>query len=1310
MTKKLKKSLATLLAMSMILSMASVSAFANEPENDETENQIVVCAELEGCTEERHAEGCPLYEVPEEPEAGEPVEGSEQDPVENENQSDGEETDGEPVADEEPVVDEDIAPIAKDGEESDTDMWSASEIVISNVASLKEFAAKVNSGTTFQGKTVTLGADLDLANEEWTPIGNEGNPFQGTFDGGNKTIRNLTVTGAESFVGLFGRTTTPAVVKDLTVNNAAVSGQKCVAALVGSAYTGSVTNCHVTGDIRITGNYDVGGLTGYGYAKLENCSVVGENGSSVTGVYQEANLEGDNVGGLIGYFAEGSSAMTNCHAENLAVTGTRKVGGLIGSTHADRSLVDCSAKDVTVGTNATAEYAAENTKTMGIGGLIGLFNGSSGGRLENCSVENVTLSNPGNVIAKMGYVSGGGRTSEEFSAPEMTFVNVTISGTNTGTNANIHSPALSGNGIMTENTVAQVGDNYYESIQAAIDACPDNGTVKVLADTDESITLPLRSITLTSEGETKPVLTGKVSFAGGAMPEGTQMTIENLAFENTYIHLVAWSQTTNLDKMGGLTIRNNTFAGTPDEAGSIYAIHINNGDMAVNNLTITGNVFTNCGTGSGGCVFTTACGDLVVTGNEFRNSTMNALTLIGKDSTGNKTASAVISGNVFDGWAAQPENRTDGRAMRLSYFDCDVDLTQNSFVSTNPPEEYIKLTDGKKADVDKCYWGGEAPSIDKLLGVSPVLSYYTDAEMTHLVVSTSAVAEAGGNYFTTLQAAIDAAEDGETVTLLKDTVENVKVSNQIILNLNGKTLTNADKGSIGNEAMTIWVAVSGDLEVIGSGTVQITKAAGAAVFNQGTVTLSGGTYERPEGTQGYVLFNSVGAEMTLNEGITASSADPKSSLAAFDAGKNGPRSTVTINGGTYTSINTTLKNDANTDLVINGGTFNTSTHYALVNYDKATINGGTFNGSLWNSTGVAGVGELTIKNGEFNPTVGTGKDLIINGSAGTVSISGGTFSNEVSAEYCAEGFLPIANANGTYGVTDEPLAITPNRTSQSGAGAVTLTVTPAGLTADVEVTCGIESVTLTDNGDGTWTTSRLPNTTATYTFTVKAGETEATCTVSVSRYVAPSVPDTDDEDLGDDDTPLTDRPWLFTDVKEGDYFYDAVKRLFDKDIVGGTTETTYEPYADATRGMVAVILYGMAGNPDVTGLEMPFSDVRESDYYYNAVLWAYENKVIGGYPDGTFQGEKTISRAELAAVLHQYGVEKLGLADTKGDLSVFIDEAEVENWSREHLEWAVGMEIMHGDNAKKLMPLDLSIRADMTIMLNNLELLVSDEE
>jgi len=501
------------------------------------------------------------------------------------------------------------------------------------------------------------------------------------------------------------------------------------------------------------------------------------------------------------------------------------------------------------------------------------------------------------------------------------------------------------------------------------------------------------------------------------------ITFEGLTIEGKFDFACSGTQT----DVDGITFRNCKFTGAGTESTVGAAIRMQT-DLAdcYRNITVDGCEFTNYFQG----LFTQGLENVTVRDCKFTTMGHNAIAL--QNGASNTVRGTIeISGNIF----------TDGkdRAIRFGNIGENAEIT----VSGNTAVDFAD-SDG---EVMKAGTVGGSASITVAEDNNWGDGHVHDALLP--------VAKIGNKSYPTLQAAIDAAKSGETVVMLKDAVENIQVSNRVVLDLNGKTLTNADEGSIGNEAMTIWVKAGGALEVVGEGTVKITKAAGAAVFNQGTVTLSGGTYERPAGTKGYVLFNSVGAEMILNEGVTAVSADPASSLAAFDAGKNGSRSTVTINGGTYTSINTTLKNDANTDLVINGGTFTTSTHYALVNYDKATVNGGKFHGRIWNSTGIAGVGELKVEGGNFD--VAEDKDVIfVNNGEGTIAVSGGTFSRDVS-EYCVEGMQWDEETGGIVAKVEEnTVAVVGDVAYESLEAAVA--AAPAGGSVQV-----LRDVTLTES-------------------------------------------------------------------------------------------------------------------------------------------------------------------------------------------------------------------------------------------------------
>ena len=292
---------------------------------------------------------------------------------------------------------------------------------LTNAAQLAGLAQLVNKGNTFNGKTITLGADIDLDGLEWTPIGSKDKPFAGTFDGDGKTVSNL-VIGSGTYLGLFGNINTPATIENLNIRNVSITGTSVIGALVGSGHTGAITNCSISGLIQIEGNYKVGGLSGHSYAAVTDCRVDGDVSSYVIGTYQEADLEGDNVGGLIGYRGEGGNTVSGCSVSGITVEGTRKVGGLIGSAFTNNNIDGCSVTSTIVRSNASSEYINTKPESIAIGGMVGLYNanGNNDGKMENCEVSDVALESD-NEGVQMGYLTGGQRGTDSVESLPNTF-------------------------------------------------------------------------------------------------------------------------------------------------------------------------------------------------------------------------------------------------------------------------------------------------------------------------------------------------------------------------------------------------------------------------------------------------------------------------------------------------------------------------------------------------------------------------------------------------------------------------------------------------------------------------------------------------------------------------------------------------------------------------------------------------------------------------------------------------------------------------------------------------------------------------
>ena len=244
------------------------------------------------------------------------------------------------------------------------------------------FAMSVNKGETYKGKTVKLMSNIDLANKEWTPIGNANNKFQGTFDGQNFPISNLNVGESTlSNVGLFGFTTDGSI-KNVHVHNADVDGRLNVGVIAGTPYTSTYENIKVTGDVTVDGMAYVGGLFGKNvYANVNNLTVDVTEESYVNANSVENGVAYRTyVGGVMGFVGEGSHVISNV-TSNIDVLGsTIDVGGITGIAHYGNTFENCvSSGDVTL-----YSYEDEGTQYE-IGGIAGVWNnGGSDVTINNC--------------------------------------------------------------------------------------------------------------------------------------------------------------------------------------------------------------------------------------------------------------------------------------------------------------------------------------------------------------------------------------------------------------------------------------------------------------------------------------------------------------------------------------------------------------------------------------------------------------------------------------------------------------------------------------------------------------------------------------------------------------------------------------------------------------------------------------------------------------------------------------------------------------------------------------------------------------
>lgn len=170
----------------------------------------------------------------------------------------------------------------------------------------------------------------------------------------------------------------------------------------------------------------------------------------------------------------------------------------------------------------------------------------------------------------------------------------------------------------------------------------------------------------------------------------------------------------------------------------------------------------------------------------------------------------------------------------------------------------------------------------------------------------------------------------------------------------------------------------------------------------------------------------------------------------------------------------------------------------------------------------------------------------------------------------------------------------------------------------------------------------------------------------------------------------------FTDVKEGDWFYGSVKYAYEHDLMLGVSPTAFSPYSGTTRGMVVTTLWRMEQKPE-SDAEMAFTDVAAGRYYSEAVRWAAEHKIALGYGAGRFGPDDRITREQLAAILYRYCAYKGYSTDASDDLSRFADRP--SGWAQVPVEWAVGAGILKGKENGRLDPKGPATRAETAAML-----------
>ena len=550
-----------------------------------------------------------------------------------------------------------------------------------------------------------------------------------------------------------------------------------------------------------------------------------------------------------------------------------------------------------------------------------------------------------------------------------------------------------------ENTVGDTGSSESapaKTLQQQIDGIKGTGTVTLDKDYTEYVNIPKDSnITLDLNGH--KISSGTTTI----LNNGTLIVRDSSEKKNGVIE-----STGNVGIcVGSNSVTTVEYANIQAKEGAVITSYATDAT-----ITIKDGVFT-------------ALDNAVVAGNGSpRDGNANVITINGGTFTGNIKSAGYIACGIYAPWkdiitvnggtftctgsakGGVGDKKFDMDAAQCVYFDA----SNPAYSAYNSATDYIKLQGGTfSSDVSKY--------CEK--------NYYTEQneDNTYTVKSLKdvAVAQIGDTYYKTLAEAVSAANNN-TVTLLKDTAEDVVIpaDKMLTIDLAGHKLTNVNSHTIFNK---------GTLTINGNkGTVDNVTHGKVAVYNIGTVSLNGGTYDRSkeDGTKDsntyYTLLNH--GTMTVRN-VTVNNKGGYSSLfenGYFDYSKSKDgidNPTLTIESGTFTGGINTVKNDDGATMTINGGIFTNYAQSAFQNHNIATINGGTFNGAtvyaILNCGATCSSGDapdqhqLTITGGNFNGKIykgGDSKDGKTHYDIGSISISGGYFTTDPSA-YVASGYV-----------------------------------------------------------------------------------------------------------------------------------------------------------------------------------------------------------------------------------------------------------------------------------------------------------------
>ena len=794
-------------------------------------------------------------------------------------------------------------------------------------------------------------------------------------------------------------------------------------------------------------------------------------------------------------------------------------------------------------------------------------------------------------------------------------------------------------GLTADNAVAAIGETYYQSLAAAIDKVQAGETITLLRDVPNAngIAVPSeKSFTVDFNGHTY-TLTGPGAGSSSTETNGFQLLKDStITFQNGTIRI--GQNANNIKRI----IQN--YANLTLEDMQIYAEHQVGGEdyaLSFNNGTIVIKGNTSIYTTSDKAIAFDVCKfssypGVTVTFDESYTGTINGVILY--DSTDAGTHRLEIKGNGHFGGVQATSSAANAAKSAVAIYGGYFTSDPSSYVA----DGYITVISDKE---DYSYMVEEKTETD--VPVEPEIqepSVPEDLPDSIPSDSQGAVKEAAkGIEVPELEAA--AATEANSIT--KDQAAAIKAESSLKDDENAKVEVQAylkiePQGYDVGQTYTLDITPVYDLVVTsntaGAQNDVIKKEQPLSIHGKTTVSIP-----LPEGfvnEEQDVYVQHKGYEYEAQ--VKAAGEQPSTTYIATFTNPHG-----------FSVFTVTTESAAVAE--VNGNRYTSFQDAVDAAGDKATVE--VLKNANLTATMSGSSRTITVKNG-------TGESI-------TVTINGTTKTIEKNA---SEAFTYThSSSSGTTRYSVEVRGTT--------GGTVTASPTRAAKGATVTLTVRadegyqLDGLTVTDSKGGT--VKLTDKGSGTYTFTMPASK--VTVQASFTQNQSGTLP--------------------FTDVKTGDWFYEAVQYVYDKGMMTGVSADRFAPASTTTRGMIVTILYRLENEPAVSG-DLPFTDVERGAWYANAVAWAAANDIVNGTSATTFAPNSPITREQMATMLYRFAQYKgMDAVTLQENLTGYPDGGQVSDYAIPAMNWAVGQGLIAGMENGTLVPQGSATRAQVATIL-----------